>query len=184
MSRRRPRHAQSVRHAKTTVLAVGEGDSEEAFLRYLKGLYAPRQSGVAVTVRNARGKGPQHVIDYAIGQAGARAGGYDLAAALIDTDLDCPPTYRRKAKRHQLQLVWSEPCFEGLLLAILDQHVPSQSSDCKKRFDHQYGINRYDPEAYAALFPRERLEERRHDLPCLNALCALMEGMPQSEARS
>ena len=177
MSRRLPRHVRSVRQAKTTVLAVGEGDSDEAFLRYLKGLYAPRHSGVAVTVRNARGKGPQHVIDYAIGQAGARSGGYDLAIALIDADLDCPPAYLKKAKRHRLQLVWSAPCLEGLLLAILDQQVPPRSSDCKQRFDHQYGIDRFDPGAYAVLFPRERLEERRRDLPSLNALCALLAGM-------
>ena len=51
------------RQARKTVLVVGEGHSEVAFLRHLKSLYAPRSCGVAVNISNAHGKGPAHVID-------------------------------------------------------------------------------------------------------------------------
>lgn len=50
---------------RKTLLIVGEGDSEEAFLKHLRDLYCSGGSGVAVTVRNAHGKGPENVIDHA-----------------------------------------------------------------------------------------------------------------------
>jgi len=53
---------------RKTLLIVGEGDSEEAFLKHLRELYCSDGAGVAVTVRNAHGKGPEHVINHAAKQ--------------------------------------------------------------------------------------------------------------------
>ena len=44
---------------RKTLLIVGEGDSEAAFLKHLRDLYCSGGAGVAVTVRNAHGKGPE-----------------------------------------------------------------------------------------------------------------------------
>gem|GEM_PF-2578925 len=43
--------------ASRTLLIVGEGRHEEAFLNHLKQLYVPRGCGLSVTIKNARGKG-------------------------------------------------------------------------------------------------------------------------------
>ena len=43
--------------AQRTLLIVGEGRHEEAFLNHVKQLYAPRGCGLSVTIKNARGKG-------------------------------------------------------------------------------------------------------------------------------
>lgn len=40
------------RKVARTVLLVGEGDSEVAWLQHLKSLYVARGSGVAVTIKN------------------------------------------------------------------------------------------------------------------------------------
>ena len=43
--------------AYRTLLLVGEGATEEAFLRHVKSIYAPRGAGLKVTIKNAHGKG-------------------------------------------------------------------------------------------------------------------------------
>lgn len=84
------RHAQAQREAKTTVLIVGEGDTEKAFLDHLKLHYVTRGCGVSVTTRNAHGKGPENVVDVAIKHA--RGADYSIVAVLMDTDLPwCAP---------------------------------------------------------------------------------------------
>ena len=174
MSRRQGRRGPR-RQANTTVLVVAEGHSEVAFLRYLKSLYVPRGCGVAVTVSNAHGKGPAHVIDHAIGQMRS-PNAYKLAAVLFDDDLPCPASHVRKARKHALHLLRSAPCFEALLLEILARHVPARAQHCKARFDVDYGIDRCDPDGYAPLFPKTTLEARRPEVLNLDALCRLMEG--------
>ena len=56
------------RRQRFTILLVGEGHAEVALLTHLKGLYASRGSGVAISIRNARGKGAAYVVNYAIRQ--------------------------------------------------------------------------------------------------------------------
>lgn len=51
--------ARKQHQVRKTLLIVGEGDSEEAFLKHLRELYCSGGAGVAVTVRNAHGKGPE-----------------------------------------------------------------------------------------------------------------------------
>jgi hypothetical protein len=152
---------------------VGEGHSEAAFLRYLKSRYAPRGCGVAVTVSNAKGRGPAHVIAHTIGQMRSQ-NDYDLVAAMLDADLPCPPADLKKARDHRISLIWSSPCFEAMLLEILEDYVPLRTHHCKIRFDASYGIDRCDPDAYAELFPRDTLEIRRQDVSNFDSACRVM----------
>ena len=92
----RPRR--SVSH---TVLLVGEGTTEQAFLRYIKSLYISRGCGVGVTIRNAHGKGPDHVVDYAIRPC--RNAAYDQVVVLLDTDLEMSAVVRRRARTRKVQ---------------------------------------------------------------------------------
>lgn len=87
------------RQAARTLLLVGEGDAEEMFLRHLKGLFVVRGSGLSVTIKNARGKGAAHVVDFAHRHSLNAA--FDEVAALLDADFThgwlqvllrgCPP---------------------------------------------------------------------------------------------
>jgi len=72
--------------AQRTLLIVGEGRHEVAFLNHLKHLYVPRGCGLSVTIKNARGKGALHVINWTARQIANVD--YDAVAALLDTDSD------------------------------------------------------------------------------------------------
>ena len=72
--------------AHKTLLIVGEGYDEVAFLNHLKQFPGVCGRGVEITIRNARGKGAAGVIDCAI-KLSANAD-CDQVAVLLDTDTD------------------------------------------------------------------------------------------------
>lgn len=150
------------RSVSHTVLLVGEGTTEQAFLRYIKSLYISRGCGVGVTIRNAHGKGPDHVVDYAIRQC--RNAAYDRVIVLLDTDLVMSAAVRRRAGVKKIQIIGSTPCIEGLLLTILGEHVPATSAECKHRYDRVFPERLTLPENYAGHFPKELLDGRRAEV--------------------
>jgi hypothetical protein len=157
-----------------TVLIVGEGDTEKAFLDHLKHLYVTRRCGVTVTTRNAHGKGPANVVDAAMRHA--KNGDYAIVAVLMDTDLPWTDEIRKKARGHRICLVGASPCVDGLLLEILGEHVPEQSSRCKTVFHERLGRKPFTREAYEQDFPQAVLDERRNAVASLEKLLMLMTG--------
>ena len=160
--------ARTRRSVSRTVLLVGEGTTEQAFLRYIKSLYISRGCGVGVTIRNAHGKGPDHVVDYAIRQC--RNAAYDRVVVLLDTDLEMSATVRRRARTKRVQIIGSTPCIEGLLLAILGEHVPATTAECKQRYGGVLPARLMLLEDYSEHFPRNLLDGRRDDVPELAQL--------------
>ena len=71
---------------RKTLLAIGEGKADAAFLKYLRSIYCSGGDGVNVSVRDACGKGPSNVIGTAIGAL--RISSYDKKLCLLDTDLE------------------------------------------------------------------------------------------------
>lgn len=157
--RRIPRH---------TVLPVGEGTTEWAFLKHIKSLYTSRGCGVSATIRNAHGKGPNHVMDYAIRQC--RNADYDRVVTLLDTDLEMSVVMRRRAMAKKIQTIGSTPRIEGLLLKILGKHVPGTSAECKARCGGTFATRLTLPEDYRAHFPRDVLDRRQAEVPELGRL--------------
>jgi len=163
------------RQARKTLLVVGEGDSEVAFIKHLRQIYCANGAGVSVTVRNAHGKGPDNVIHTAI--ALKRSGGYDQVAALLDTDLLWSPTIRKAAEKSRIALVGSTPCLEGLLLAVLGVQVPERSDQCKDELHLRVGSRMLDADDYQAPFSRVVLQGARSRVPSLDLLLKLIEGV-------
>jgi len=147
---------------------VGEGQTETAFLKHIKFLYLSRGCGVSTKIRNAHGKGPDHVVNCAIKQKQMAA--YDWVVVLLDTDLEMSPMARRKAKSNEILVIGSTPCFEGLLLKILGEHVPSTSKQCKAQLGNKLPERLTRQEDYQSKFPKELLDARRDDVPELGAL--------------
>ena len=90
------------RAARHTILLVGEGTTDWAFLKYIKSLYIIRGCGVSAKVLNARGKGPDHVVDYAIRQRQNAA--YDRIIALLDSDLEISPRHTSEPSQKRYKL--------------------------------------------------------------------------------
>ena len=176
MARQRPR---VLRQTQQTLLLVGEGDCELAFLAHLKTLYVPRGSGIRATLRNAHGKGPEHVVDFAVRQC--RNADYDLRAALLDTDLPWAGGLSRVARARRILLIPSVPCLEGLLLHILNRRVPETSDACKRLLQAEMDGKPTAASSYVSLFDRALLESRRQSVKSLAWLLDLFEGRHPSK---
>jgi hypothetical protein len=169
----RPR--QQVRHkVARTLLLVGEGNAEEYFLRHLKSIYVQRGSGVAVTIKNAHGKGAFHVVDVAIRQA--LNADYDQRAALLDTDVGWDLRTQIKAKKNHVEVLPSDPCFEALLLQIHQRPVQGRTTaQLKQDFVVFFGTAASDSGLFQRHFSAEMIAEARTRLPVLNRLLVLLE---------
>ncbi len=160
------------RQPNWTVLVVGEGETEKAFLQYLKYIYIKREDGIFAKVECAHGGGPECVIIHSI-KLNPRH--YDRAFVLLDKDRPCHASYLKKAKTKKLELVWCDPCIEGLLLKILKPVFNSsihKTSECKRLFEDNYldANEKLLPKQYERYFPRGLLEDRRHQVPELEKI--------------
>src|SRR5690625_7440299 len=94
------------RRVRKTLLAVGEGHTEIAFLKYLRSIYCTGSSknaeGPKVNVKNARGKGPKHVLDTAL--AHQKQAQYDQNIILIDIDIPFEPDLSQTYKRNVITI--------------------------------------------------------------------------------
>lgn len=160
-----------LRHASRTLLLVGEGETEVAFLTHVKGMYALRGCGLSVRVLSARGKGPGNVVETVVRHCADRH--YDLRAALLDTDLPWLPEVLRKAATRRITLIGSTPCLEGLLLEVLGMKAPWRSVDCKRTFGAVFEGDPLRSEDYASQFDRPALESARGRVPSLRQLLEL-----------
>lgn len=148
-----------MRKAKRTILIVGEGRHEEAFLSHLKRLYIGRGCGLSVSIKNARGKGAKHVVDWTVRQI--RNVSYDVVAVLLDTDQDWTPAVQTKAKRNKIAVLTSDPCFEALLLRAMRKRAVGDAKALKKAFAPYVKRDPTRPENYQKYFSHEDLQAMR-----------------------
>ena len=162
------------RQAARTLLLVGEGDAEVAFMRHLKGFYVQRGSGIAVMIKNARGKGAAHVVDFARRQSIGLA--YDQVAALLDTDTNWDDKTRASARRAKVQVLPCEPCLEAVLLAIHGLPVDARLTvHLKHDFAQRFGVPASDAAVWRH-FHGEVIDAALPKVAVLGMLVDLMRG--------
>ncbi|OZB62582.1 MAG: hypothetical protein B7X31_08570 [Thiomonas sp. 13-66-29] len=160
-----------IRPQYRTLLLVGEGETEQAFLQHVKALYVQRGSGLRVTVRCAHGKGAGHVVDYAIRQ---RIHQFDHVAALLDTDAGWTAAVQKRAREKRIQVLKSEPCIEAILLRVISQSANGSTKDLKKRLSPFVRGDALDPHNYATHFSVDALQAGRRIEPTLDDLLRLL----------
>jgi len=158
------RRKKPVRRTKKTILIVGEGATEKAFLRYLKELYITRDMDIAVNVECGFGGSPRNVVEKAIRLCGGR--NYDKCFVLIDADIPLSANktlLARMKRRPATEVLISTPCIEGLFLTILEHDVKISSDKCKSIFESTYltSDRKTDKRAYERLFPKKMLDKKR-----------------------
>ena len=124
-----------------------------------------------MTIKNARGKGARHVVDWTARQAANRA--YDAVAVLLDTDTDWSSAVVEIARKKRIGILKSEPCLEALLLRVLG-HTPVGDADSLKRQLRTLIGDPVDSRSYAARFTIEVLEASRGREPTIDGLLALL----------
>ncbi|MDP2254448.1 MAG: hypothetical protein Q8K05_00080 [Polaromonas sp.] len=160
------------RQVARTVLLVGEGDAELQFMQHLKGLYVQRSSGVVVTIKNARGKGAAHVVDFAFRQS--RNAAYDVKAALLDTDTDWNDKTRAVARKAKIHVMPCQPCLEAVLLQLHRAPVQGRmTAQLKQDFSARFGAAASDA-AVLRHFSRDVLDEARSRIAVLDELLNLL----------
>lgn len=172
--------AKTTRQAAKTVLLIGEGATEKAFLGHLKSLYVPRGCGVSVTIRDAHGKGPDNVVTFAIRQS--QVADYDVKAVLMDTDLEWTAKVRRAARDARICLIGSTPCCDGLMLSILGLPVPTTSEQCKEAIARRLQRRPLTSEAFAEDFPKELIDAKQRTCRATQKIVSVLQGVqPESD---
>ncbi|MBN2755062.1 MAG: RloB domain-containing protein [Candidatus Goldbacteria bacterium] len=152
------------RTVKTTVLLVGEGNTEYAFLSYLKGLYIDRGSLKSVKIENAHGGSPDCIIHRTIKLNPAD---YDFSYVVLDPDRPFEEEGTElKVRKKKLQLIMPKPCIEALFLRILNQaNIPPSTPECKRLFrNFLLDDEKTDKTKYQKIFSKEMVEERSNTL--------------------
>jgi hypothetical protein len=176
------RRISPTKSTKTTILIVGEGPTEKAFLQYLKELYIMRDNDFAVKIECGTGGAPCSVVQKAIRVRGSRA--YDRCYVLFDADRPLETDHKlsdRMNKKPRIEILRANPCIEGLFLAILQHPGFSQASalsdHCKREFHARYlsAERKMNKRAYADKFPRTVLDDRRKIVLELDAILKAMQ---------
>lgn len=169
------------RAERYTVLIVTEGESEEAFLRYLRSLVRAERS---VTIESAHGGSPEYVVERTERLKKDRS--YRETLAWVDTDRFRVPEERTclftRAAKKRICLLFSERCFEGFLLSLLEPNAnwaARGTADAKKHLDNKYHSEKRstDPSRYAEFFKygfEEMDELRKRDSDSGHLLDVLM----------
>lgn len=90
-----------------TLLAVGEGAADAAFVKHMKGIYDDRESGQRISVESADGGSPLAMVKL-IAKRHQHAS-FDRKFLLIDSDIEIPKEARDLAETAGLELIISEP---------------------------------------------------------------------------
>ena len=159
--------------ARRTLLLVGEGHSEVAFLKHVKSTYAPRGCGLSVTVKNAGGKGAKGVVEWTIRQIALEQ--HDKVAVLLDTDTDWSGAVEKKARSKKIVVLKSEPCFEAMMLRLLRKSDSGDTRSLKARFAPFVNHDSLCPKSYAEHFDRNCLESGVAVEPTIKLLLGLFE---------
>ena len=167
---------QAHRTVLRTILLVGEGYAEVAFLQHLKSLYVSRGCGLAITIKNAGGKGALNVVNVA--RRHSLNAAYDVRAVLLDTDTDWNDKTQAVARKTRVQVVACNPCLESMLLALHGDTAQGRSTmQCKQAFLARFASPAHDASVYAKHFSFEHMERARLVSPELAQLLALVKAV-------
>ncbi len=162
------------RKLKETLVFVGEGETEEAFISYLRSLFST--GNPSVKVKSAGGKGPSNVIGDAIGTL--NSSGCDRVAALLDLDLPWPKTKVRTARNKKIILIGVDPCIEAMLIDILEiqRPTPCNNQTCKVLLHPKLNGSPTEKTSYAALFNKDMLIKARTRVSPLDDIIKVITG--------
>ncbi|MEM7790240.1 MAG: hypothetical protein AAF546_02460 [Verrucomicrobiota bacterium] len=166
MSRSNP-WKQKPRHTRHTTLLVVEGDTELAFVNYLKRLCG-RNCGTRITLENAHGGCGDVVLKLAIKLSSP----YAACACLYDNDRS-PKLKKliRKAKQLGIIEIPSTPCIEAFLLEILGEKTPANSDECKRTILRIVGSDSLTEVAtFEKYFPKDLIDRQRANIDQLDTL--------------
>ena len=157
MAKRKPTRSVN----KTTLLVMGEGEHDKAFLSHMKDIYHERRSGTKVTLDFSSGGSPHDIIKDTVKKS--RHVDYDKKFILMDSDVPVKQQDIKMANDSGINILYSKPlCLEGMLLSILAQSIPHTAQKCKSALHPQLSDNPALSKSYEPLFAKPVLDETNH----------------------
>lgn len=152
------REKRNRRIQQTTLIIVGEGSHEKAFLTHMKVIYTLRNSGQKVSIVKGDGGSPYDVIKSTIKKSSHAA--FDYKFILMDNDVPIKQQEYDLAKKQNIELLLSTPlCLEGMLLEVIGQNPSNTAEACKKLLHPQLSGKPTEPYSYENLFTKIVLDE-------------------------
>ena len=146
------------RRARKSLLIVGEGAQDRAFVEYLKSLYDGRETGQTVKVKAGDGGSPGDLLEKMIRRYQHIA--HDRRVLLLDDDVQISGTARATARRHGIEMILSSPvCLEGMLLEVLGEPVPLKAQSCKSSLHPMLDGHPAEKRSYERSFPQSLLDQ-------------------------
>ncbi|KZZ00617.1 hypothetical protein A3746_26000 [Oleibacter sp. HI0075] len=164
MARKRIARKPSRHVAKTTLLVVGEGPDDQAFIKHLNRLFREESAPIRAKIQKESGGSPGNIITNTTRKY--KNDGYDKRYIVLDSDIEVPANSRRLAEAHGYTLIlWSPMCLEGALLDVLGEPVSSResSADLKHRLHPRLKAQHTEPEAYEDLFTKTVIDSASND---------------------
>jgi len=160
---------QAPRRTIPTILFVGEGKTEVAFIKHLKALYQPERRP-PVRIDTADGHDAGRILRTALKRSEIEQ--RDAIICLFDLDKDLPKGDLQKAKTKKFILIGAQPCIEGFMLDVLEKPKPHLTHDCKHKMHPFLGNKETAPSSYQ-IFTKALLENRRKTLADLDLILTL-----------
>lgn len=157
-----------IRRTNNTILMAVEGYTEEAFIRHLKSIYCGRDSFISLTIKNAKGKGPEGIVD-AI-KAAKRTGDYNLVGAVFDGDIQISAEVDKWLNANKVARFISTPSIEATLLSIHALKLGKTTKNCKDLLINALRGDPTEESFYVKHFPDHIVERGRMSASCLNDL--------------
>ena len=138
-----------------TLLLIGEGPDDKAFINHLRTLFDSRESGQSIKVKSADGGSPRDIIKAAIRSQHAA---YDRRFVFMDSDVTVTEADKKYASTHKITLILSEPlCLECMLLEVLSKSISPTCKECKRKLHPLLSGHATKKESYATLFTKDVL---------------------------
>jgi hypothetical protein len=160
MARKRIRRPHNHRQtSKTTLLIVGEGPDDQAFIKHMHQLFRADNTSTKPKIEKQSGGSPGNIITNAARKYSHQS--FDQRFFVLDSDVPISQQDRDKARKHGYGIIlWTPVCLEGALLDVIGEKVRENdaAASLKKRLHPLLDGPHTDSSAYKSLFPKEIIE--------------------------
>lgn len=141
-----------------TLLIVGEGSIDEAFISHMKFLFDSRDNGQKVTIDSGDGGSPHQVIRSTVRKHQHKD--FNRMVVLLDSDVPIEEKTFNLANKKGIELIISKPhCLDCMLLEVLGRNAGDNCALCKRELHNLLSGKPTEKESYENLFTAEILEE-------------------------
>lgn len=164
MARKRTQRNTHRQASKTTLLIVGEGPDDQAFIKHMSQQFRADNHGLKATIEKQSGGSPGNIITNAARKYGHLP--FDQRFFVLDSDVKVSQQDYDKARKNGYRIIlWHPVCLEGALLDVLNETVDDNEAavSLKKRLHPLLDGPHTESRAYRQRFTKAVLEQATND---------------------